>query len=48
MKELQDRDGVDEGMENFIAIIVPRNHPYLDDIIERFDTEIAMFKSNKP
>ena len=39
---------IDEGMENFIAIIVPRSHPYLDDIIERFDAEIAMFKSNKP
>lgn len=39
---------VDEGMENFIAIIVPRSHPYLDDIIERFNEEIAMFRANKP
>ena len=39
---------IDEGMENFIAIIVPRRHPYLEDIIERFDSEIAMFRANKP
>ena len=39
---------IDEGVENFIAIIVPRSHPYLEDIIERFDAEIEMFKSNKP
>ena len=39
---------IDEGMENFIAIIVPRSHPYLEDIIERFDSEIAMFRANKP
>lgn len=39
---------VDEGMENFIAIIIPRSHPYLDDIIERFDSEINMFRANKP
>ena len=39
---------VDEGMENFITIIVPRSHPYLNDIIERFDSEIAMFRVNKP
>ena len=39
---------VDEGMENFIAIIVPRSHPYRGDIIERFDSEINMFRANKP
>ena len=39
---------IDEGMENFIAIIVPRSHPYLDDIIKHFDSEIAMFRANKP
>ena len=38
---------VDEGMENFIAIIVPRQHPYLEAIIERFDTEVQMFNDNK-
>lgn len=39
---------MDEGMENFIAIIVPRHHPYLNEIIAYFDAEIAMFHANKP
>ena len=38
---------VDEGMENFIAIVVPREHPYLEDIIARFDAEIEMFSTMK-
>lgn len=38
----------DEGIENFIAIIVPRQHPLLDTIIARFDSEIEMFQENKP
>ena len=38
---------VDEGMENFIAIVVPRKHPYLEDIISRFDAEIEMFSTMK-
>lgn len=38
----------DEGMENFIAIIVPRHHPYLEEIIAHFEEEIAMFRANKP
>jgi hypothetical protein len=39
---------MDEGLENFIAIIVPQQHPHLDAIIERFNAEIEMFKSDKP
>jgi hypothetical protein len=39
---------VDENIENFIAIIVPRNHIYLDAIINRFEEEIQMFNDNKP
>lgn len=39
---------IDEGMENFIAIIVPRHHPYLEAVIVHFDEEIAMFRANKP
>ena len=39
---------MDEGIENFIAIIVPRQHPFIEDIIARFDAEIAMFQTNKP
>ena len=37
----------DEGMENFIAIVVPREHPYIEDIIARFDEEIEMFSTMK-
>ena len=39
---------VDEGIQSFIAIIVPRQHPYLEAIIARFDAEIEMFRTNKP
>lgn len=39
---------LDEGIENFVAIILPRSHPYLIDIVNRFDAEIAMFKNEKP
>lgn len=39
---------VDDGIENFIAIIVPRSHPYLEEIIAHFDDEIAMFGTGKP
>ena len=39
---------VDDQMENFIAIIVPRQHPNLSDIIAHFDEEIAMFQTVKP
>lgn len=39
---------VDDGIENFIAIIVPRSHPYLAEIIAHFDEEIAMFGAGKP
>ncbi len=38
---------VDEGIENFIAIIVPRNHVYLEQIISRYNAEIEMFKTSK-
>ena len=39
---------VDENIENFITIILLRNHIYLDAIINRFDEEIEMFKTYKP
>ena len=38
---------VDEGIENFIAIIVPRDHVYLEQIISRYNAEIEMFKTSK-
>ena len=36
---------MDEDIANFIAIIVPRNHPYLAEIVKRFDDEIELFHS---
>ena len=39
---------VDEGSENFIALIVPKIHPYLSDIVSHFDKEVALFSEQKP
>lgn len=34
--------------ENYIALIVKRSHPLLQEIIKMYDEEIAMFRANKP
>lgn len=34
--------------KEYVALIVPRVHPLLDEIVERFDEEIQMFNDNKP
>ena len=34
--------------KEYVALIVQRNHPQLQTIIELFDEEIAMFRANKP
>lgn len=34
--------------ENYIALIVRRSHPLLQEIITMFNEEIAMFRANKP
>ena len=34
--------------ENYIALIVKRNHPQLQTIIDVFNKQIAMFRANKP
>jgi len=39
---------VDEGEENYIALIVQRSHPQLQTIITTFDMVIEQFKANKP
>jgi hypothetical protein len=33
---------------NYVALIVQRNHPQLETILQLFDSEIGMFQSNKP
>lgn len=39
---------LDGKVENYIALIVKRDHPLLEQIISMFDEEIAMFRINKP
>ncbi len=39
---------IDEGEENYIALIVQRSHPQLQTIITTFDSVIEQFKSRKP
>ena len=34
--------------ENYIALIVKRSHPQLQQIIDVFNKQIAMFRANKP
>lgn len=34
--------------KDYVALIVQRTHPQLNDIISRFDSEIAMFNELKP
>lgn len=38
---------MDEGEANYIALIVPSNHPALQDVITTFDEEINMFQTHK-
>ena len=37
-----------DGCIEYIAIIVQRNNPHLDEIIQLFDADIAMFNEMKP
>ena len=39
---------IDDGEENYIALIVKRSNPHFESILKVFDEEIAMFRSNKP
>ena len=35
-------------IEEYVALIIQRGHPLLDEIVSRFDSEIAMFNELKP
>ena len=35
-------------IKEYVALIIQRTHPLLDEIVQRFDDEIQMFKDNKP
>ena len=38
----------DEGEDNFVAIIVRRDHPQFQQVVELFDEQISLFNANKP
>ena len=38
----------DDKRKDYVVLIVQRNHPQLNDIVARFDSEIAMFNEFKP
>ena len=37
-----------EGQQEYVALIVPRKHPKVDEIVQRFDDEVRMFDEMKP
>lgn len=37
----------DEGVSNYVSLIVPKEHPQINDILETFEREISMFQNNK-
>ena len=37
-----------EGRQEYVALIIQRTHPLLDEVIARFDDEISMFNDFKP
>lgn len=38
---------MDDGEPNYLAMIVKRDNPQLDEVVAMFDSETEMFKSNK-
>ena len=39
---------MDEGIANYVSLIVQKSNPDLDTILHFFDSEIGMFQENKP
>ena len=39
---------VDDNRKEYVALIVQRTHPQFEEIVARFDSEIAMFNEFKP
>lgn len=46
--EIKGDNPLDKDYKEYVAIIVPRNHPQAEEVITFFDEEIAMFNSMKP
>ena len=40
--------GEEHNAKEYVALIIPCNHPHVDDILAWFDEETAMFNSMKP
>jgi hypothetical protein len=40
--------GEEPGTKEYVAIIIPRNHPQAEDVLARFDEETALFNAMKP
>jgi len=36
------------GTKDYVAVIIPRNHPYVQEFLAFFDEETAMFNAMKP
>ena len=39
---------MDEDTETYVAIIVQKNNPLLETILERFENQVGLFKEEKP
>lgn len=46
--EIKGDDAKDDIDKEYVAIIVPRNHPQAEDILSFFEEETSMFNSMKP
>ncbi len=46
--EVRGVDPDNKPIKEYVALIVQREHPLLDEIVSRFDSEIAMFNELKP
>jgi hypothetical protein len=45
---LKSTDAEGKPTKDYVALIVQRSNPQLDEIVSRFDSEIAMFNELKP
>lgn len=39
---------IGEEQQEYVAMIVPRSHPKINEILQRFDDELQMFDEMKP
>lgn len=46
--EVCSTDAEGKPTKEYVALIIQRTHPMLDEIVQRFDDEIQMFNDNKP